>query len=171
MHCDVDQRVAAIIAECKRLEEACLYTATSLFSWEREARFLRILFIVAPIILGGVATMRPLLRDATYDWLTALCALAAGLFPAIFKALDWDVSVKLVGDSANRFKNLENRFRQLSAFSETCTFEEIRPSFEELYERLEDARSSNPTPPERHFRKASKKIKKGHFKSENGSSN
>lgn len=166
MHGTIDQRVAAITEECKRLEESCLYTATSLFSWEREARALRIIFIVAPIILGGIATIRPLLRDASYDWFTALCALGAGLFPAIFKALDWDVSVKLVGDSANRFKNLENRFRQLSAFSKTAAYEDTKSSFDELYERLEDARASNPTPPERHFAKASKKIKKGHFKSD-----
>jgi hypothetical protein len=166
MHSGIDPRVEAITKECKRLEESCLYTAASLFSWEREARALRIVFIVAPIILGGIATIRPLLREASYDWLTALFALGAGLFPAIFKALDWDVSVKLVGDSANRFKNLENRFRQLSAFSEASTYEDAKSSFDELYERLEDARASNPTPPERHFKKASKKIKKGHFQSD-----
>lgn len=159
----VDPRVTPLVEECRRLQEACLYTATSLFSWEREARCLRMAFIVLPILLGGIATIRPLLREPGWEWLIAVCALAAGLFPAIFKALDWDVSVKLIGDSANRFKNLENRFRQLANFLKDEEYEDARAKFDELYQRLEDARSSNPTPPERHFQKAKRKIEKGHF--------
>lgn len=164
MSSHLEPSVEEIKKECRRLEESCLYTSTSLFSWEREARALRIAFIVVPIILGGVATIRPLLREPSWDWLIAICALGAGLFPAIFKALDWDVSVKLVGDSANRFKNLESRFRQLACFSDGQQYDSVKASFDELYERLEDARASNPTPPERHFNKARAKIKKGHFK-------
>ena len=48
---------------------------------------------------------------------TAIAALLAGLFPAIFKALDLDVSIKAMSDAAHRFENLRDRFRQASLIS------------------------------------------------------
>lgn len=159
----MDQRVAEIVNEAKRQEESCLYTSTALFSWQREVRAYRVGFIVIPIICGSIASARIFVRDPTYDWLIAICALVAGLFPAIFKALDLDVSLKTIADSANRFKILQDRFRQASRIGSTGKLEDLEEEFKGLMQRMDDARASNPTIPERHFAKAQKKIGKGHF--------
>jgi hypothetical protein len=98
----MDRRSQEIIDECKRQEESCLYTSTALFSWQKETRKLRVVFIVVPIVCGSFASARILMRDPTYDWAVAILSLVAGLFPAIFKALDLDVSLATIADSANR---------------------------------------------------------------------
>ena len=99
----MDARAEQIIEECKRQEESCLYTSTALYSWQKEVRKLRVAFIVVPIICGTFASARIIVRDPSYDWYVAGAAMIAGLFPAIFKALDLDVSLKTIADSANRF--------------------------------------------------------------------
>jgi hypothetical protein len=159
----MDQRAQEIIDECKRQEESCLYTSAALFSWQKETRKLRILFIVVPIICSSFASARILVRDPTYDWLVAILALVAGLFPAIFKALDLDVSLATIADSANRFKTLQDRFRQASLIGATSKTEELEDQFTALMQRMDDARSANPTIPERHFTAAQKKIKGGDY--------
>lgn len=159
----MDQRATEIIEECKRQEESCLYTSTALFSWQKETRKLRIVFIVVPIICGSFASARILVRDPSYDWLVAILALIAGLFPAIFKALDLDVSLATIADSANRFKTLQDGFRQASRIGATSTTEVLEEQFTTLMQRMDDARSANPTIPDRHFTKAQAKIKKGDY--------
>ena len=159
----MDQRATEIIDECKRQEESCLYTSTALYSWQKETRKLRIVFIVVPIICGSFASARILVRDPSYDWIVAVLALIAGLFPAIFKALDLDVSLATIADSANRFKTLQDGFRQASRIGGTKGTDELEEQFTTLMQRLDDARSANPTIPDRHFEKAQKKIKKGDY--------
>lgn len=51
----MDARTQNLIEECKRQEESCLYTSTTLFEWLKSMRRYRVLFVVAPIILGGIA--------------------------------------------------------------------------------------------------------------------
>ena len=159
----MDSRREQIIEEAKRQEESCLYTSTALYSWQIEVRYWRWAFIVIPIICGSFASAKIFIKDPTYDWPVAIAALIAGLFPAIFKALDLDVSLKTIGDSANRFKTLQDRFRQASLIGATGKTEDLDEEFRALMDRMDDARASNPTIPERHFAKAQKKIKKGHF--------
>jgi hypothetical protein len=159
----MDQRAQEIIAECKRQEESCLYTSTALFSWQKETRKLRVIFIVVPIICSSFASARLLLRDPTFDWLVAIFALIAGLFPAIFKALDLDVSLATIADSANRFKTLQDRFRQAALIGATSKTEELEEQFTALMQRMDDARSANPPIPDRHFASAQKKIKGGDY--------
>jgi hypothetical protein len=159
----MDKRSQEIIDEAKRQEESCLYTSTALFSWQIEVRYWRWAFIVTPIICGSFASAKIFIKDPTYDWPVAIAALVAGLFPAIFKALDLDVSLKTIGDSANRFKTLQDRFRQASLIGATRATEDLEEEFKALMDRMDDARASNPTIPERHFEKAKKKIQKGDF--------
>lgn len=159
----MDQRTQQIIDEAKRQEESCLYTSTALFSWQNEVRVWRVAFIVLPIICGSFASARIFVRDPYFDWPIAIAALIAGLFPAIFKALDLDVSLKTIADSANRFKTLQDRFRQASLIGATRTTEALEEEFNALMQRMDDARSANPTIPERHFAKARKKINAGDF--------
>jgi hypothetical protein len=156
-------RADQIVTECKRQEESCLYTSTALYHWLREVRVWRIAFIVLPIIAGSVASARILVKDPTYDLFTAFAALLAGLFPAIFKALDLDVSAKSISDSANRFKVLQDRFRQASLIAATDPSNELEDDFKTLMDRMDDARTASPPVPERHFKSAQKKIKAGNY--------
>jgi hypothetical protein len=160
----MDQRAQQLVEEAKRQEESCLYTSTALFSWQKEVRVFRVAFIVIPIICSSFASARIFVRDPYFDWPVAIAALTAGLFPALFKALDLDVSLKTIADSANRFKTLQDRFRQASLIGATRATEDLEEEFNALMQRMDDARSANPTIPDRHFIKAQKKIKKGDYK-------
>ncbi|WP_340648796.1 hypothetical protein [Pseudoxanthomonas winnipegensis] len=124
---------------------------------------MRIVFIVVPIVCGSFASARILLRDPTYDWATAILSLIAGLFPAIFKALDLDVSLATIADSANRFKTLQDGFRQASRIGATSRIEDLEEQFTSLMRRMDDARSASPTIPDRHFTAAQKKIQGGDY--------
>ena len=159
----MDERAKQIIDECKRQEESCLYTSTALFSWQKETRKLRIVFIVVPIVCGSFASARILMRDPTYDWAVAILSLIAGLFPAIFKALDLDVSLATIADSANRFKTLQDGFRQASRIGATSKIDDLEEQFTSLMKRMDDARSANPIIPDRHFTAAQKKIQSGDY--------
>ena len=87
----MDARTQNLIEECKRQEESCLYTSTTLFEWLKSMRRYRVLFVVAPIILGGIAAWPIFKQQPGCEWLTGLCALLAGITPAIYKALNLDV--------------------------------------------------------------------------------
>ena len=159
----MDQRAQEIINECKRQQDSCNYTSTALYSWLKEVRVYRVAFITLPIVFGSVASAKILLKEPAFDWVTAIAALLAGLFPAIFKALDLDVSLKAMSDSAHRFEVLRDRFRQASLIGATKNTEELEEEFKQLMERMDDARASSLAVPERHFKTAQKKIGSGHY--------
>jgi len=159
----MEQRTKEIVTECRRQEESCLYTSTALFQWVKEVKLYRMLFITAPIVLGSVASARIFLKDPDYDWMIAICSLLAGLFPAIFKALDLDVSIKAISDSATRFKNLQDRFRQAACIGPTGKLDDLEADFKQLMERMEDARQANLAIPNRHFEAAQGIVKKGSY--------
>jgi hypothetical protein len=77
----------ALVEECKRQEESCLYTSTALFEWLKDLRRWRTALIVLPIIFAGIAASA-LLKH--WEWVTGIAALLAGMIPAIFKSLDLD---------------------------------------------------------------------------------
>jgi hypothetical protein len=158
----MDERTQNLIAECKRQEESCLYTSTSLYIWLRSSRFWKRIFIVAPIIFGGLATW-VVLDQPELKWLTALFALIAGFFPAIYEALKLDVHLDEIARHAAEYKNLQDRFRQAATITALGTHEELQAQFEQLMERMEAARTSSLTPPEWCFEKARKKIQAGHY--------
>jgi len=159
----MDQRVEEIIAECKRQEMSCLYTSTALFEWLKVVRVFRVAFIIVPIIAGTIASAKILLKDSSFEWFTAICALLAGLFPAIFKGLNLDVSQKSISDSANRFKTLQDRFRQTAHISVTKSVDELEVEFNNLMDRMDSARSTNLAIPERYFSIAKEKIERGDY--------
>jgi hypothetical protein len=106
----MDERTRNMIDECRRMEESCLYTSTTLFEWLKCLRFWRALFVVLPIVLGGVAAWPLLAHRDDYKWVTGVCALLAGLAPAIYKALDFDVNLNGIAQFANLSKSLQDRF-------------------------------------------------------------
>ena len=152
-------------AECKRQEESCLYTSTCLYIWLRRARFWRRVFVTTPIVLGGFATWS-VLNDTgcpVVELITAACALGAGIFPALFVALDMNRGIDQISRLAAEFKNLQDRFRVAADVSSYNDYPSFESSFNELMARLEAARSNSVTPPERFFNAARKKIESGDY--------
>lgn len=159
----LDESQKQIIDECERQVESCNYTAAALFAWLKSVRVCRVLFITLPIVLGSIAGVRALEKAPEYEWVTAIAALLAGLFPAIFKALDLDVSMKAIADSANRFTTLRDRFRQAALIGATGATEDLAKEFNALMDRMDEARAASLAVPERFFKKAQKKIASGHY--------
>jgi hypothetical protein len=153
-----DEQTQNTVEECKRQEESCLYTSTSLFEWLKSLRAWKAFFIVTPIILGGLSTWPLLAHHDEYKWFTGVCALLAGFSPAIYKALDFDVSLKVVAQHAHEFKILQDRFRQAWRITSLAPFADFKKEFDGLMTRMDAARAASLTPPERFFKKAQKKI-------------
>lgn len=158
-----DERVQSTIDECKRQEESCLYTSTSFFEWLKYLRAWKACFIVSPIILGGLSTWPLLAHRDEYKWLTGVCALLAGFSPALYKALDFDVSLKVIAQHAHEFKILQDRFRQAWRISALGPFTDFKKEFDDLMLRVDSARSGSLTPPERFFTNAQAKINSGDY--------
>jgi len=159
----MDERAQNLVEECKRQQESCLYTSTALFEWMKFLRVLKILFVVVPIVFGALATMPLLTGSADYKWLPATCALLAAIVPAVYKALDFDVSLDVVKANAHQFKVLQDRFRQAWRVTALSDFEPFKSEFDALMERMDAARSLSLAVPERFFMKAKAKIEKGHY--------
>lgn len=160
-----DDRARRLAAECRRQEESCLYSSTTLYIWLRQARLIRRVFVVAPVVLGALATWSVLDQpgQSWVKWLTATFALLAGLIPAVFEALKLDTHIDEIARQAASFKNLQDRFRQAATITALGPFEDFQTEFRTLMERMDEARASSVTPPERCFRAARKKIAAGDY--------
>jgi hypothetical protein len=159
----MDERTQNLIDEYKRQQESCLYTSTTLYEWLKWLRFWKTCFVVAPILLGAVATWPLLAHLDAYRWLVGSCALLAGVTPAVYKALDFDVSLDAIGKNANQLKMLHDRFRQAWSVAALRPFLEFKKEFGELMTRRDAARGASFTTPERFFTKARAKIEAGHY--------
>jgi alkylation response protein AidB-like acyl-CoA dehydrogenase len=159
----MDERTHNLIDECKRLEESCLYTSTTLFEWLKRLRLWKGVFVVAPIVLGALAAWPILKQQMGHEWLTGVCALLAGIAPAVYKALDLDVSLDTVAKHAHQAKTLQDRFRQAWRVTALGSFEDFKNEFDDLMTRVDAARSTSLTAPERFFKKAQEKIAAGHY--------
>ncbi len=159
-----------LIQECKRQSEGCLYTSTSLFIWLRTLRYLKVIFIVAPLIFGTLAGGKLLLsvNAESAKTFSALFAFFAGILPSIYAALKYDDRLKECTTLAAEFKNLQDRFRQAALVGSAKAFLDFEAQFDGLMGRLEAARKSSFTAPEWCFKRAQAKIKKGdyHFDSD-----
>lgn len=81
----MDERTQNLIAECARQEESCRYSSATLFEWLKSLRFWRVWFVVVPIMAGAAASWQLIADDPSWKWLTATCALIAGVTPAVYK--------------------------------------------------------------------------------------
>jgi len=159
------EKLEQLVQECRRLSEGCLYTSTSLFIWLRTLRYLKVVFIIAPLTLGSLAGGKLLLSvdsDGVRAF-AAICAFLAGLLPAIYSALKYDDRLKECTFLAAEFKNLQDRFRQAALVASQKPFPEFEAQFDQLMNRLELARKPSFTTPEWCFRRAQKKIKTGDY--------
>jgi len=162
----IDPRVSELVAECDRQEESCRYTSASLFIWHKAARWWRSFFLIAPIVVGGVASSQILTSFGAKwggDVIAAFLSLLAGFFPSIYVALDMDMRHAEIARAANEFTNLRDRFRQAGRIKSHGGYEEFQAEFEVLMDRMDAARAAAPPTPRWCFEKARNEIKKGHY--------
>lgn len=161
----MDPRTDALVKECRRQYDNCRYTAASLHVWQKYARVWRAAMLIAPIILGGFASSQILVAfgDEGGKLIGALCALLAGFFPAIFKALNLDVHLESIANAAGEFTNLRDRFRQAANIKAHAPYEEFQAEFEALMDRMDAIRKTAPPAPEWCFKQAQAKISGGDY--------
>ncbi|TBD22983.1 hypothetical protein [Rhizobium ruizarguesonis] len=158
----IEERRRAIIAECKRQEESCLYTSTTLYIWLRRVRRQKQFFVAAPIVIGGLAALS-ILQDRGWDWIVAILTLIASLFPALADALQFETSVDEISRLAAEFKALQDRFRRTANITALGDVRSSEDDLAELMDRMDIARSSSTTPPEWAFKEAQQKIEEGNY--------
>ncbi|WOS64266.1 SLATT domain-containing protein [Sinorhizobium fredii] len=158
----IEDRRRAIIAECKRQEESCLYTSTTLYIWLRRVRRQKQFFVAAPIVIGGIAGLS-ILQEWGWDWAVAVLAFIASLFPALADALKFETSVDEISRLAAEFKSLQDRFRRTANITALDDVQAAEGALAELMDRMDIARSNSITPPESAFKEAQQKIEKGHY--------
>lgn len=152
----------AIIAECRRQEESCLYTSTSLYIWLRRVRLQKQLFVAVPIIIGGFAGLS-ILQGWIWDWVIVILTFIASLFPAMADALKVETSVDEISRLAADFKALQDRFRRTATITALDDVQTAEKSLAELMDRMDVARSTSITVPEWAFKEAQRKISEGHY--------
>jgi hypothetical protein len=156
----MDLAAQALIDECQRQEESCLYTSTALFEWLKALRLWRKILITTPIALSAVATSA-IARHS--EWLAAIAALLAGILPAVFKALELDKDLAVISRHANQFKVLQDRFRRSWRVSALGDLEEFKQDFNAVMKTMDDLRCTSAVVPDKFFTKAQKKISGGHY--------
>jgi len=151
--------------ECRREEESCLYTSTSLFLWLRLLRLAKFFFTVTPLLLGALASWKILTASEAsgVKFTVAIFSFLAGLLPSIYSALKYDEYLAHCQHLAGEFKNLQDRFRKAALVSSQKEFKEFEDEYNVLVDRLERARSHSITAPECFFNWARKKIEKGDY--------
>lgn len=162
---DMNEKAADLVKECERQSENCLYTSTSLFIWLRILRYLKVFFVLAPLVLGSLASWK-LLTGSTLEsvkGLTSICSFLAGLLPSMYAALKLDDSLARVGLCAAEFKNLQDRFRQVALIGSKKSVAEFEADFKSIMDRMEAARKPSVTAPECIFKWAQRKVKSGDY--------
>jgi hypothetical protein len=156
----VEARRAEIVKEALRQSESCLWTSTTLFTWLRQVRFQRQIFVAAPVIFGALAGFS-VLKDAAPAWLIALLALVASLFPALADALKIATSVDETSRLAAEYKALQDRFRRLARITSLGDVDKAEADLADLMDRMDVARSTSITPPQKYFDAAREQIEGG----------
>lgn len=153
--------------QCAEQRERCQYTSASLFIWLRTLRLIRIGFIIAPIMLGGLAGWDILKGANGHPVFAAAMALLASIVPAIYSGLKLDDHLQLASKLAGEYKNLEILFGILENVGSLKPFPEFEAEFVKAFDRLQMANTSAYTAPEWCFTQARKKIMSGHYSFDN----
>lgn len=157
----LDPRTAALKEECLNQFQGCGYTALSFTIWLRTLRWVRVFSLIAPVILGAMATWNIVGQSA--PWLAATCAFLAVLTPPTFQAAKLDASIKQYTTMAGEFTNLRDRFRLTAEYGSLKPFDEFEAAFNALQARLEKARARTLTPPQWCFLMARRQWQKGYY--------
>jgi hypothetical protein len=85
---------AALIAECEREEESCLYTSTSFYVWLRTLKMIRAALWVFGAV-GSIVSANSILRGQQgYPIILASLAIAGVLMPGLIKAVQLDTAIR-----------------------------------------------------------------------------
>jgi hypothetical protein len=152
----VDSQRLELAKECARRHRSCLYTAGALYNWLRTVRYLKVGFIVLPIVLAGVATWK-IYSDDTKVWSIILTG-AAGLIPAIYGALKMDDHIGHVRKIAAEFTNLRDRFRHAALVTSKKDFAAFEAECANLIDRMDRAREEGITAPAWAFKQLKRQI-------------
>jgi len=159
----MDDKTKEIIEECVREEENCLYTSTTFYLWLSFLRKLKNYFIAIPLLLGGIASIE-ILKQSSEDYIKyiiAFLAFIAGVMPSIFSALKIDSKIETLDKTASKYKIMQGKFRRLKNIkSRNNSFED---DFNNTISELEELKANSLTAPEKYFKKAQEKIKKGDY--------
>ena len=160
--CNVETRRREIVKEALRQSESCLWTSTMLFTWLRLVRIQHKAVILLPIILTGLAGFS-YVKEWMPAWGVALMAFLSTLIPSIAEALDIQTQVDELKRLAAEYKALQDRFRRLAKITALGDVVEAEKALAELMDRMDMARSSSITPPQRYFEAARSQIEGGHY--------
>lgn len=158
-------KVSVLLEECRDQSQNCLYTSASLFIWQKHARLWRQFFVIAPIVIGAMASVLLVFQESSIALksIASTLTVLASVFPAMFVALNLDMHVAAIARSATEFTNLRDRFRQAAKFNSESEFDEFREVFEVLMDRMDSARENSPAVPEWCFKLAQQKINSGDY--------
>lgn len=154
---------AALIAECEREEENCLYTSTSFYVWLRTLKMIRAALWVFGAV-GSIVSANSILRGQHgYEIMMAALAVAGVLMPGLIKAVQLDATIRDYATAAAVFKNLQGEFRRLAQVWSNKPFPEFEAEARQAIKAMNEARKPSLTPPEWYFRLAQRKIKRGDY--------
>jgi len=160
---DVANVRLALIAECDREEENCLYTSTSFFIWLRTLKIMRAALWVLGAVGSIVSASSILGGDLGYPIIMAGLALTGVLLPGLIKAVRLDFAIKEYSIAAAAFKNLQGEFRRASRVWSNKPLTDFEAEARKTIEKMSAARRPSLTPPEWCFRMAQKKVKRGDY--------
>ena len=155
----------AIISECKRQSESCLYTSTSLFEWAKAAKIQNAWWNALPIALGALASFG--LLQNLYPSVAGILALVAGLVPSIYEKLSIEKHTEEMLLQAGQYKILQDKFTHTASITALDTDpEKLKFEYDALLSQLNDLRARPILVPEKYFKLAQDKIKAGHYDSD-----
>ena len=145
---------AALIRECAREEENCLYTSTSFLIWVRFLRWMRGLLWIGAVAASAVAASHILRGDPSYRILMAAAALGAVILPGIGRAVRIDAAIRDYASAAAALKNLQGEFRRAAHVWSLKPYPEFEAEARKLFQEMNCTRKLSLTPPEFCFRLA-----------------
>lgn len=154
---------AALIIECKREEENCLYTSTTFFIWLKCLRAIRLVLWVSAIIASGFAASQLVRADPAFRLWAAAAALAATVLPGIGRVMKIDAAIDDYSKAATALKTLQGEFRRAANVWSQKAYQEFEQETRKLIKELNGVHKLALTPPEICFSIAKRKIEKGHY--------
>lgn len=133
-----------------------------LFIWLRRVRWQHKAITLAPIVLTALAGFS-YVKEWLPAWGVALMAFISTLIPSIAEALEIQTHVDELKRSAAEYKALQDRFRRMARITALSDVDKAEAVLAELMDRMDVARSSSITPPERYFERARRKIEGGNY--------
>lgn len=112
----MEERRQRLIAECKRIQENCLYNATSHFTAAGVTGWAQTVIGAVPIVLGGIGSWKflsdPTLASPKQVYIASVLSLLAGIAGSLLSF--WDLAKSRLShfSAGSKYKSLENDARR-----------------------------------------------------------